>query len=113
MLEMNEPLPNSLLLGLRSTPDHRNVIILCFFSKLTLRFQTQIKVGWWTTGALFLATIVGPAPMGNINYVYNAYHAAIYAALGPMAWCALFAWIVFTSHLGYTSECSFGRGHFA
>lgn len=42
--------------------------------------------------------------MGSMSYVYNEYHAAIYAAFGPMAWCALFAWIIFTSHLGYESK---------
>lgn len=42
--------------------------------------------------------------MGSIDYRYNVQHAAIYAALGPMAWCGLFAWIVFTTHLGYRSR---------
>lgn len=44
--------------------------------------------------------------MGSINYVYNEYHAAVYAALGPMAWCGLAGWIIFTSYLGYNSKCS-------
>lgn len=48
--------------------------------------------------------LLGPAPMGSISYVYNEYHAAIYAALGPMGWCGLAGWIIFTSHLGYDSE---------
>lgn len=81
----------------RQTKTHRFVLA-------DIKSQTQMKVGWYTTGALFVAAFLGPAPMGSINYEYNAYHAAIYAALGPMAWCGLFAWIVFTSHLGYTSE---------
>lgn len=42
--------------------------------------------------------------MGSIHYVYNEYHAAVYAALGPMAWCGLAGWIIFTSHLGYHSK---------
>lgn len=45
--------------------------------------------------------------MGSMNYVYNEYHAAVYAALGPMAWCGLAAWIIFTSHLGYHSKILF------
>lgn len=42
--------------------------------------------------------------MGNVNYKYNEYHAAIYAALGPMAWCLLFVWIIFTTQIGNTSK---------
>lgn len=53
---------------------------------------------------MFLLAFLGPAAMGSINYVYNEYHAAFYAALGPIGWCGLFSWIVFTSHLGYTSK---------
>lgn len=52
----------------------------------------------------FAAVFLGPAPMGSIDYQYNPHHAAVYAALGPMAWCGLFAWIVFTTHLGYRSR---------
>lgn len=59
---------------------------------------------------LFLLVLIGPAPMGRISYVYNEYHAAIYAALGPMGWCGLAAWIIFTSHLGYHSKMHFGYG---
>lgn len=66
--------------------------------------QTQLKLGWYVSSVLFVAAFFGPAPMGSISYVYNEYHAAVYAALGPMAWCGLFAWIVFTSHLGYESK---------
>lgn len=61
-------------------------------------------MGWCISWMLFLAVFFGPAPMGSMSYVYNQYHAAIYAAVGPMAWCALFAWIIFTSHLGYESN---------
>lgn len=65
--------------------------------------QKELRTGWYVSSLLFIAAFFGPAPMGSITYVYNEYHAAIYAALGPIAWCGLFAWIVFTSHLGYES----------
>ncbi|KAG4077902.1 hypothetical protein HA402_013836 [Bradysia odoriphaga] len=68
--------------------------------------KTQLKVGWYVNVTLFLLVLLGPAPMGSISYVYNEYHAALYAALGPMAWCGLAGWIIFTSHLGYHSLLS-------
>lgn len=47
----------------------------------------------------------GPSPMGKRGYVYNPYHAATYAALGPIFWCSLAIWIIFTSENGY--HCKF------
>lgn len=47
--------------------------------------------------------LVAPAKMGNLNYKYNPYDAAIYAAFSPMSWCTIFAWIIFTTHIGYSS----------
>lgn len=63
-----------------------------------------MRWGWYVSVVLFLVALFGPARMGNINYKYNEYHAAIYAAFGPMAWCSLFVWIIFTSHNGYSSK---------
>ncbi|XP_063706350.1 nose resistant to fluoxetine protein 6 [Culicoides brevitarsis] len=64
----------------------------------------QLRLGWWTSTALMLASFVGPAPMGSLNYQYSPTHAAIYAAWSPIGWCAFFAWIIFTSHLGYNDN---------
>lgn len=38
--------------------------------------------------------------MGKVGYVYNALHAANYAAFAPIAWCLLFGWVIFTSYIG-------------
>ncbi|XP_059617038.1 nose resistant to fluoxetine protein 6 isoform X1 [Phlebotomus argentipes] len=67
---------------------------------------TQLKIGWYSNTALMLVAFFGPAPMGRIGYVYNTTHAAHYAAFAPIAWCSFFAWIIFTSHLGYESLLS-------
>jgi hypothetical protein len=65
--------------------------------------KTQLNCGWYISTALFLLAFFGPAHMGSINYVFNPLHAANYAAFSPIAWCSLFAWIIFTSHNGYPS----------
>lgn len=70
-------------------------------TKLT---EKQLKIGWYLSIASFLLAFFGPAPMGDINYKYNATHAACYASLAPVAWCFFFAWIIFVSHLGYKSK---------
>lgn len=66
--------------------------------------KTQLFYGWIASVVLMVAVLMGPARMGDVNYQYNAYHAAIYAALGPMGWCTLFIWIIYTTHIGYSSE---------
>lgn len=53
---------------------------------------------------MFLTTLLGPAKMGNMNYVYNPYDAAYYAAFGPIAWCGVFIWIIYTTHIGHKSN---------
>lgn len=64
----------------------------------------QLRLGWLAATVCVLASVLGPAPMGDINYVYNSTHAAIYAAFAPIAWCLFFSWIVFVSHNGYKSK---------
>ena len=63
-----------------------------------------MRWGWYVSIVVFVIALFGPAPMGNVSYKYNEYHAAIYAAFGPMAWCLLFAWIIYSSHIGHTSR---------
>ncbi|XP_064556313.1 nose resistant to fluoxetine protein 6 isoform X3 [Drosophila montana] len=64
----------------------------------------QLRLGWLAATVCVLASLLGPAPMGDINYVYNSTHAAIYAAFAPIAWCLFFSWIVFVSHNGYKNK---------
>lgn len=72
--------------------------------------KTHIFYGWTVSFVLIVSVLMGPAPMGSINYQYNAYHAAFYAALGPVGWCTLFIWIIYTTHIGYSSNrVDFGR----
>uniref|UniRef100_A0A034VQ95 nose resistant to fluoxetine protein 6 n=1 Tax=Bactrocera dorsalis TaxID=27457 RepID=A0A034VQ95_BACDO len=66
--------------------------------------KTQLRLGWVVATACVLVSLLGPAPMGDINYQYNTTHAAIYAAFAPIAWCIFFAWIVFVSHNGYKNK---------
>lgn len=63
----------------------------------------QQQLGWTLAIVCLMASLLGPAPMGDISYQYNSTHAAIYAAFAPIAWCAFFSWIIFASHNGYTS----------
>lgn len=95
-----------------SFPPHRSTVyIMGILLGYALRkFQgaqlsrLQLRLGWLVATFCVLASLLGPAPMGDINYVYNSTHAAIYAAFAPIAWCLFFSWIVFVSHNGYKSE---------
>lgn len=64
----------------------------------------QLKAGWFINITLLLLVIVGTASMSVSDYKYNPTHAAIYAAIAPIPWCLFFAWIIFTSQLGYKSK---------
>lgn len=64
----------------------------------------QLRFGWYACSFLLTLAFFGPAPMGSVNYEYNPFHAANYAAFSPIAWCMFFAWAVFTSHLGYRNK---------
>ncbi|EDW06368.2 nose resistant to fluoxetine protein 6 [Drosophila mojavensis] len=66
--------------------------------------RLQLRLGWLAATVCVLASLLGPAPMGHISYVYNSTHAAIYAAFAPIAWCLFFSWIVFVSHNGYKNK---------
>uniref|UniRef100_A0A1A9W8H9 Nose resistant-to-fluoxetine protein N-terminal domain-containing protein n=1 Tax=Glossina brevipalpis TaxID=37001 RepID=A0A1A9W8H9_9MUSC len=66
--------------------------------------NTQLRLGWFAALACLVASVLGPAPMGDISYEYNSTHAAIYAAFAPIAWCLFFCWIVFVSHNGYKNR---------
>uniref|UniRef100_A0A336N027 CSON009625 protein n=1 Tax=Culicoides sonorensis TaxID=179676 RepID=A0A336N027_CULSO len=82
-------------------------VLLGYFLRIYKHKQltnAQLRIGWWASVILLLISFFGPAPMGSINYQYNSTHAAIYAALSPIGWCCFFAWVIFTSHLGYNES---------
>ena len=66
--------------------------------------SSQLKIGWYLSIASLLLAFFGPAPMGDIDYKFNATHAAHYAAFAPIAWCLFFGWIILVSQLGYKSK---------
>ncbi|XP_037940579.1 nose resistant to fluoxetine protein 6-like [Teleopsis dalmanni] len=95
-----------------SFPPHRSTVYIMGillgyalrkFKNVTLT-KTQLRVGWIVATLCVLASVLGPAPMGHIDYTYNSTHAAIYAAFAPIAWCIFFSWIVFVSHNGHTNK---------
>lgn len=63
--------------------------------------RTYLKIGWYTVSFIIIATIVICSRMTTYYYEYNAMHAALFAAVGPLCWCLFCAWIIFTAHLGY------------
>ncbi|KAH8420160.1 hypothetical protein KR009_006411, partial [Drosophila setifemur] len=95
-----------------SFPPHRSTVYIMgiLLGYVLRKYQNaklnrmQLRVGWAVATFCLLASLLGPAPMGDINYVYNSTHAAIYAAFAPIAWCLFFSWIVFVSHNGYTNK---------
>ncbi|KAH8305318.1 hypothetical protein KR044_002142, partial [Drosophila immigrans] len=95
-----------------SFPPHRSTVyIMGILLGYALRkFQgvkltpLQLRLGWLAATVCVLASLLGPAPMGDINYIYNSTHAAIYAAFAPIAWCLFFSWVVFVSHNGYKNK---------
>lgn len=59
----------------------------------------------WTMSFVFLFIITGGTIlMTDMNYKYSTLNAAIYTAFAPIAWCFIFAWIVYITHHGYNSE---------
>ncbi|EDV91949.1 nose resistant to fluoxetine protein 6 [Drosophila grimshawi] len=95
-----------------SFPPHRSTVYIMgiLLGYVLRKYQgikltrLQLRLGWLAATVCVLASLLGPAPMGHINYVYNSTHAAIYAAFAPIAWCLFFSWIVFVSHNGYKNK---------
>ncbi|KAH8289379.1 hypothetical protein KR054_004399 [Drosophila jambulina] len=95
-----------------SFPPHRSTVYIMgiLLGYVLRKYQNarlsrlQLRLGWLVATICVLASLLGPAPMGDINYVYNSTHAAIYAAFAPIAWCLFFSWIVFVSHNGYRNK---------
>ncbi|XP_031625380.1 nose resistant to fluoxetine protein 6-like [Contarinia nasturtii] len=97
-----------------SMPLHRATIyIFGIFVGYAMRMYKHVKLsksqliyGWSISILMLSIVLIGPAKMGNMNYKYNPYDAAFYAAFSPMSWCTIFAWIIFTTHIGYSSFIS-------
>lgn len=70
-------------------------------AKLT---SSQLKIGWYLSTASLMLAFFGPAPMGDIDYKFDATQAAHYAAFAPILWNIFFGWIIVVSQLGYKSE---------
>lgn len=70
-------------------------------TKLT---SSQIKVGWYLSTLSLMLAFFGPAPMGDIDYKFDATQAAHYAAFAPILWNIFFGWIIVVSQLGYKSR---------
>lgn len=81
-------------------------LLLWNFDRFFFLFQSQLIYGWSISILLLTVALLAPAKMGNIDYKYNPYDAAFYAAFSPMSWCTIFAWIIFTTHIGHTSKNS-------
>jgi hypothetical protein len=77
--------------------------VLRMFKNMKLT-QSQLKIGWYLSVASLMLAFFGPAPMGDIDYKYDATQASHYAAFAPIAWCIFFGWIILVTQLGYTSE---------
>lgn len=66
--------------------------------------KTQINVGWFIATFGVLATLIGTSCMSVYNYKFDIFHAALFASVAPIPWCLFFAWIIYSSQLGYKSE---------
>lgn len=78
--------------------------VLRMFKDMKLS-KSQIRIGWYFSIGCFMLAFFGPAMMGDIDYKFNATHAAHYAAFAPIAWCIFFGWIILVSQLGHESKC--------
>lgn len=79
--------------------------VLRMFKDMKLT-QSQLKIGWYLSIVSLLLAFFGPAPMGDIDYKYDATQASHYAAFAPIAWCVFFGWIILVTQLGYKSKFS-------
>jgi hypothetical protein len=66
--------------------------------------DNQLTIGWIATAIGTFGTVLASSVMSVYNYKYNAFHAGLYASLAPIPWCFAFAWIIYTSQLGYKSK---------
>ncbi|KAL3280802.1 hypothetical protein HHI36_004033 [Cryptolaemus montrouzieri] len=79
-------------------------ILLGYYLRKMKHFRLsklQIRIGNSIALVSCLGSLLGPAFMGKITYLYNPVDAAWYAAFAPILWCTSFAWIIFSVHVGY------------
>lgn len=82
-------------------------ILLGYYLRKLNNFKLSkfhLALGWSVCIGSFLAVNISGAAMTGMNYKYNAFHAALFAAFAPVLWCFSSAWIIFASHLGFTSN---------
>ncbi|XP_044732130.1 uncharacterized protein LOC123295001 [Chrysoperla carnea] len=60
-----------------------------------------LNIGHATAIALFSIVFVAPAFTSGKSYKYNPSHPAWYAGYGPIPWCLVWAWIIFTDCFGF------------
>ena len=85
-------------------------IVLGYYLRKLKDFQLnklQLALGWSICIGSHLAVNISGAAMTGMDYKYNATHAALFAAFAPILWCLNSAWIIFASHLGFTSNVNF------
>jgi hypothetical protein len=63
--------------------------------------KAQLNFGWFLATVGVLVTLLLTSVMSVFNYKFSSVDAALYASIAPIPWCFFFAWIIFTSQLGY------------
>lgn len=68
--------------------------------------KNQLNLGWLLVSVLFLATFFACSMMSVYNYKFDVVDAALFSSVAPIPWCLFFAWVIYTSQLGYKSKTS-------
>lgn len=67
--------------------------------------MAQLNFGWLVASVGILGTLyLSSYQVVDENHKFNITHAALFSSLAPIPWCFFFAWVIFTSQLGYKSE---------
>jgi hypothetical protein len=66
--------------------------------------NAQLNIGWLFATVGFLGTLFACSMMSVYNYKFDILDASYYSSVAPIPWCLFFAWIIYTSQLGYKSE---------
>lgn len=72
--------------------------------KNTKLSKSQLNLGWFVTTTGVLGTLFITSLMSVYNYKFDILHAALFSSVAPIPWCFFFAWVIYTSQLGYKSE---------
>lgn len=66
--------------------------------------NAQLIIGWIVTTTLFILTLVVSSLMSAYDYTFSSFDAGLFGSIAPIPFCLFFAWILYTSHLGYKSK---------